>query len=239
MGLNVATTPAPHILAQSAVPVILAPNGTVATNGTITLGTALPTIYSGGAWVRLPAGAVVGGLAGLYWTVFSSTTVGAVKTLFVDPATAFTPYVPTVALVAATGSNAAYTQTTAADITLANVTVPGGVMGLSGGLRRETVHSWNNSAGLKSATEKFSAETVGAISGTTTVSGHSFATTRNRGLSNLQVSPMASAIGASSSAAHFTTVNTDINQSLIFTGQLAVATDFLVLEYITVEVHPS
>ena len=79
----------PIILAQSAVPLGLLPSGTVAADGTITLATALPTTYSGGMWGRLPAGAVVGGAAGLYWIVFSSTAVGAVKTSFADPAAPF------------------------------------------------------------------------------------------------------------------------------------------------------
>ena len=65
------------VVARSAIPVILAPNGTIATNGTVTLGTALPLVYAS-AWVRFPAGAVVGGLAGLYFVKFSSTTVGQV-----------------------------------------------------------------------------------------------------------------------------------------------------------------
>src|SRR5574337_1133130 len=99
---QIATIPAgtkvPYILAQSGVPVIVVPNGTVDANGTITLGTALSIVYAGGAWIRLPAGAVVGGSAGLYWCVFSFTTQGQVYTHFADKAAIFIPVVPTGAL---------------------------------------------------------------------------------------------------------------------------------------------
>lgn len=100
----------PLSLAQSGVPVVLPSSGTITSGGAITLLTALPATYSGGAWIYLPAGAVVGGSAGLYYCLFSSATVGAVKTNYVAAgSTAFTPYIPDGALVAAVGSGSAYT----------------------------------------------------------------------------------------------------------------------------------
>lgn len=153
----------PYILAKSAVPVILAPNGTVATDGTITLSTALPTTYYGGALVRLPAGAVSGGLAGLYWVVFSSTTVGAVKNVFVDPATAFIPYIPTGTLVNVTGSNAGYTQTTATT-TLINIAIMGGLLGPVGGFRLQQTASCIGNANGKVLETKLGTAQIGYAS---------------------------------------------------------------------------
>lgn len=83
-------TPAriPYILAQCNVPIGIAPTGTMAANGAITLGTALNTTYSGGLWLYLPAGAAyAGSLAGFYWTVMSSTTLGTVYNNTYTPGT--------------------------------------------------------------------------------------------------------------------------------------------------------
>jgi hypothetical protein len=227
------------ILAQSAVPVILAPNGTIDAAGVLTLGTSLPTTYSGGAWVRLPAGAVVGGLAGLYWCTFSLVNTGAVKTLFVDPATPFTPYVPSVALVAAVGSGVAYTQTTGADITLCNVTVPGGSMGANGALRVATRWSFFNSAGNKIAIHKFGGSPAGLSNGHTTSGGAGFICTgRNRGVATAQTWPKFGSdttTGIQQEAA----VNTGVDQPFIAAANIVVATDHAILEGFTIEVLPS
>lgn len=56
----------------------IAPSGTIAADGTLTLGTALPLVFDGGLWLWFPAGAVDGGSAGMRWVVMSSTTVGVV-----------------------------------------------------------------------------------------------------------------------------------------------------------------
>lgn len=236
-------TSSPIILAQDAIPVILAPNGTVATNGTITLGTALPTIYAN-AWVRLPAGAVVGGLAGLYFATFSSATVGVITTTFVDAATAFTPYIPASTTVAV-GSNAAYTQTTAADITLCNVTVPGGLMGANGGLRHSEYFSQPNNANTKTPKLFLGATSILSVPLTASASIRASNTIRNRGTQSSQMygnigTTLAYVDGTSTSGAVVqSAINTAIDQALTFTGQLAVATDYIVLEGFTVEVLPA
>lgn len=66
---------------QSAQGVVkgVAPSGTVAADGTITLGTALPGVFSAGVLLYLPAGAIVSGAAGFYWCDMSSTTLGVVR----------------------------------------------------------------------------------------------------------------------------------------------------------------
>ncbi|MYM34933.1 hypothetical protein GTP38_11355 [Duganella sp. FT94W] len=137
----------PRVIAQSAVPVIIVPSGSVAADGTITLGTALNVVYAG-AWIKLPAGAIVGGAAGLYYCTFSSTTVGSVKDLFVNPAVSpFVSYIPVGPLTAAVGSGA-YTQSLS--ITqLCNVTVPGGAMGPNGVFRSEVIFGSSNTANNK------------------------------------------------------------------------------------------
>lgn len=243
VGPGGATVAIAYVIAQTAVPVILAPNGTVATNGTITLGTALPTIYAK-AWVYLPAGAVVAGLAGLYYATFSSTTVGVITTTYTSTASAFTPYIPTGTAVA-TGSNAAYTQTTAADITLANITVPGGMMGANGALR-----IWMQDARNGTANSKISKSILGgginsiqflSSASASTVSVGDVHVLRNRGVANAQTvfTPgWAGGGGTSSAVGAYYAIDTSTDKALTFTGQLAVATDYIVLEGFTVEVLP-
>lgn len=227
------------VAAKTAVPVILAPNGTVATNGTITLGTALPLIYAA-AWVRLPAGAVVGGLAGLYYVVFSSTTVGQVYAKFADPASAFVPYVPTGTLVAAVGSNAAFTQATGADVTLANVVLGADAMGKNGSVVVSALQSNNNTAGIKLLKGKFGGAEFLSASVTTSLAMETVKKVSNRGSAAVQVVHANHIIGAVSTVAPTQlTVNTAAAVSVTLTGQLAVATDLLVIEQFSVEVMPS
>lgn len=157
----------PYILAQSAVPACLAPNGTVATDGTITLGTALPTTYSGGIWLRLPAGAVSGGSAGMYYAVMSSTTVGQVYTNYHDPASEFIPYIPS-SLTAAVGSNVAYTQTTGADVTLINAPLTAAIDNVTLRITETIFHS--NSAGSKIPRSYIGSDIVFSQANTTSLS---------------------------------------------------------------------
>jgi hypothetical protein len=49
----------PRTLSESGIPVMVANSGTIATNGTVTLGTALPTTYAA-AFCYFPASAVSG-----------------------------------------------------------------------------------------------------------------------------------------------------------------------------------
>lgn len=227
------------VLAQAAVPVILAPNGTVATNGTITLGTALPTTYAN-AWVYLPAGAVSGGLAGLYFATFSSTTVGVITTTYKSLAAAFTPYIAT-GTVVATGSNSAYTQTTATDITLANITVPGGLMGANGMLRPMAAYASLNNANSKPVKLYLGGTNFGGSSlSMTSLAGAQFVrTVQNRGSQASQVCLGSSAasnfMGVSPT---YLSIDTSVNKALTFTAQLTTATDYIVLEGFTVEVLP-
>lgn len=231
----------PHISAQTGVPVGLVSNGTVATNGVITLVTALATTYSGGIWLRLPASAVVGGAAGLYWAVMSSTTQGQVYTAFVDTASPFTPYIPT-GLVAAVGSNAAYTQTTGADITLANVTVPGGAMGTNGVLRSNFHFAAISNSNIKTEAFKLGDTQIWVTNATTSGFNDMMVSIQNRGVQNSQLGPRAnsSSVSAQNSTGQtFTAIDTSVDKSCSFTGKIATATDYIILEGFTIEVLPS
>ena len=214
------------------IPVIIPNSSTVATNGSITL-TALPDTYALGAWVYLPAGAIVGGAAGFYWTVFSSTTEGIVKTNYVDPsATEFLPYVPTGTLTTAVGSNSAYVTPTASDVALINITLPANTVSVGSALKafcRVTCPSTAN------------AKTVKHLLGTTTIGYQTFAGLTTGGIlttatfSRTNAKQITGTFGDSgSTATTFGTVNTAAESKFVITGQLAAPTEYIVLEAFTI-----
>ena len=231
----------PYILAQAGVPVGLAPNGTVATNGQVTLGTALPRTYSGGIWLRLPAGAVSGGAAGLYWCNMTSTTVGQVYTNFVDTSLGFVPYIPTGTLVNAVGSNAAYTQTIGANIVLANFTLPAGSLGPNGQLRANWEFSYNLAAGNKTFLSLLNGIQL-AGSTRTTAGGHDSYTYRMHNLgvqnSNSVYAPSESST-SSATAQTVTAIDTSVSQAFTLSVNIDTATNYGVIDSFSLEVLPS
>jgi hypothetical protein len=228
-GAGVWVPVAPAVLASSGMPVILVPNGTIATNGSVTLGTALPVIFPQ-AWCFFPAGAVVGGLAGLYYVTFSSTTVGQVYTNYADASLgAFRPTVP-VTLVAAVGSNSAYTQTTGSDITLVNTALPGGAMGANGCIRKTTMWAVNNTGGNKTAKLGFSGGLIQSTVVTTSTATRIQVEFKNLGdVAHQTVYPSFGSVGTTTGALVLGTVNTANPQNIVVTAQIAVATDYCAL----------
>ena len=213
------------------VPVIIPNSTTVATNGSMTV-TALPTTYSDGAWVYLPAGAIVGGSAGYYWTVFSSSTVGAVKTNYIDPASEFLPYVPTGTLVAAVGSNSSFTTPTATDITMVNITVPANYLPNGSTVKMFSRVTCPNNANAK--TNKH-------LLGTTLISSQNFAS----GTGGMLTTSMFNRTRTSQvlgkyadtaiSGTTYGTVDTTATTKLVIASQLAQDTDYIVLEAYVIE----
>ena len=218
-------------LFQTGVPVGLVSNGTVATAGTIALGTAMSRTMLG-MWIHLPAGAVVGGAQGFYWCVFTSTTAGQVYTNYAADG-ALVPFVPSGTLVAAVGSNVAYTSITGADIVAAAGTVPGGFMGKAGFILAEAFSEYNNSAGAKIARVKYDTAAFVDLSTTTSLSQGFSRYLWNRGDVTQQMSQPAATLGhGNSSAAAFTSnINSLVDKSLTYVLQKAVATDWIIVSF--------
>lgn len=217
------------------VPVIIPNSSTVATNGGITV-TALPTTYSGGAWVYLPAGAVVGGSAGYYWTVFSSTTAGSVKTNYINPTSEFLPYVPTGTLTTAVGSNASYTTPAATDINMLNIALPANHLRDNSPVRMFSRIVVTNSADDKIVKHILDTAAAGnLVMGSqtyTTSTGGSLNTAMFSRSSNKQVTGTLGTFGDSTtSTTTYGTIDTTVASNLLVTGQLEVTTsDYIVLE---------
>lgn len=234
-----ATTVQEFVLEESSIPVIIAPAGTIATAGTVTLGTALQHVYRQ-AWVYFPASAVVGGAAGLYYTIFSSTTVGVVYTNFVDAATtAFTPSIPTILGDVVVGSNSAYTQTVTSDLALVNITVPAGMLGSSGTLSLEALFSLFSSGNAKTIKASFGNMVALNTAPTASLSLSVSKSVRNHA-ADVQVSSAAAAIGHGAAGVLIKgAVDTTADVSFIITGQTHTTdsgTSHIVLEAFSVSV---
>lgn len=235
--------PAPHdsglplrrVLQQQGIPTIVVPNGTVATAGVITVGTALPLTYPR-AWIYLPAGAVVGGLAGWYYCVFSSTTVGQVYTNY--QAAMDKPFVPA-SLTAAVGSNAAYTTLVATDVVMGAAMIPANLLGQFGSVDVTAFLSYNSTAGAKVGKVRFGAGTVVSSSATTTNGIVVRKRVQNRA-TNSQVIQAALETGATiATAPTLLAIDTTADVQVDVVGQVAVATDYIILESLSVEVLPT
>lgn len=224
-----------RIVGQTGIPCIVVPNGTVATNGTITAGTALALTYTK-AWIYLPAGAVSGGLAGWYYCVFSSTTVGQVYTAY-QAAPMLRPYVPDT-LTAAVGSNSSYTQSTGADIVLGSVEIPANTIGAQGAVDVHFFTSFYSSANDKITKLKFGGSDVVTNTATTTAGLTARKRIQNRA-TGVQAIQAAFETGAGvATTASLLAIDTTADVVVAVTGQLETATEYIVLESFCVEVLP-
>jgi len=221
----------PRILYQSGVPTVLLSSATdITATGAITGLTALPYVPSGVVFVYCFA--QPGLLEGLYYARFSSTTA---CQLYTDVEGTITP----------TGITAgAYVGGTTEAI-LESITIPGGSMGANGMIRTQSSWGCSNSANTKTARTRLDGILFGQISVTTSASFGMMNGIKNRGnpaiqfqVANGSGGPANTLGGAPSSTSNNaqTTINTAVDTTLTFRGQLAVATDFLVLETCTVEI---
>lgn len=236
-GTSVPLSKAKFTLAASAIPVIITPTGTMAGTGIITLGTNLPFAY-GYAWVKLPASAVVGGAAGLYFANVTGVSSVQVYTNYQDPAAAFVPYIPTGTLVAAVGTVGAVTGgTAAADAVLVNVAVPAGSLGVNGSITTKVLASFNATAGAKNVSAKLGASKfLSADTGVTTTTMDVTKKVSNRGVANVQIAHANWITGAVATVAPTQlTINTAAATTVTITGNITTGTDFLVLESFEVE----
>lgn len=242
MGITNEAAPQPVGAAtRTAIPFIVAPTGTMANNGAVTLGTALNAIYPS-AYLFLPAGAIAAGSgAGWYYTVFSSTTVGTVFNNVYAPATvAGGPVIPPTAAFVTTGPGA-FTGVTAATVAVA-LQIPAGTLGPNGQLRAEVTANVNNSAGVKTIAIGIGPTTasltaVASVAPTTTVGQKTLFSVYNRGSQVVNNIGIAAAYGpgAAAALAAVGTINFGVANLLVATLTLAVATDTLVLEALSYE----
>jgi hypothetical protein len=203
-------------------------------------GTPLPTNYTGGIWVYLPAGAVVGGSAGFFWCTasFTATANGILQVTTAYQSSMGVPQIPT-GFSNAVGSGTNFTGVTTQQ-TLASVVVPGGSMGNNGKIRYEEILSMPATSGNKTAFNIFGGQTLFGAGISSNTKARFLETVANRGVSTSQVAYNNSAsfgIALSGSPVS-TTVNTAIDNPLVFAGVTGTSSDFFVLEGFTLELLP-
>lgn len=232
----------PITLLQCGVPIGIAPTGTMAANGAVTLGTALQTTYSAGLWLYFPSGAVYSGsAAGFYWTVMSSTTLGTVyNNIYVPGTNSFDiPASPTAIVAAGPG---AYTGVTS-EITALSVTVPGGLMGKNGCVKTANFFTHPNNANNKILTFKINGSVYSASTRTTSTASREsnlFANSGREDRQQIGVGGVAFTDGTTTVAGpNVASINTAVSVTLSWTLQTAVATDYAILNRMLVEVIPS
>lgn len=225
----------PYLLNPAGIPIILAPSGSIGNNGAITLGSALPATYAN-CYLYLPANAIfAGSTAGLYYTVMTSTTVG---TVYNNTYTSGTPVIPSSPTAFVTTGPGAYTQTTATDITLSNVTCPGGTLGKNGAFQILANYVYTNNANAKTRKVLLNATAVSNSAPTTTAMYPLRYLMQNKGSEAVNIDTEGG-FSASSASPGRRTIDTSTDFTIKHTGQLAVATDYLILENNMIEIFPA
>jgi hypothetical protein len=126
--------------------------------------------------------------------------------------------------------------------TLQSVVIPGGLMGVLGGIDYETSWTLNNTAGTKTLRVELGATAFMAVVQTTVVSFADRRWIRNRGAANSQVGSISQTAGSSFSASAVAlptgAVDTTADATLTISGQKNTAGDVLTLESGAVWIMP-
>lgn len=125
-----------------------------------------------------------------------------------------------------------------AKTTLASLTVPGGAMGANGCLRITSLWSYTNNANNKTPRVEFGGTQYYSSTITTAATSRMYRTIANRNAENSQVGGAASGAfnwGSTSDALTTSSVDTSLDQNLVFSGQLANGGDSISLESYLVE----
>lgn len=234
---NVGTVGVEYKLAHSAIPVGLAPTGTMANNGAATLGTALNTTY-GQCYLTFPAGAIAAGIPAAtetYYCTMSSTTAVTVfnNTLSANVDANGMPQVPASPTAFATTGPGAFTGVTGAAITLYTMPIPAAAMGTNGIYRAEFEQAFNVTAGNRTVSVLFGGTSLSAPSlGNASFFGS--AKVFNRNSASVQSSYVIHAGTSSFTAASgYAAVNTGNAVSVTVTCNRTTATDTYMIENMT------
>lgn len=121
---------------------------------------------------------------------------------------------------------------TTAETTLGSCTIPGGAIGANGTVWFHYKFSNNNSGNNKTFRLKFGGAGLSATANTTNLSGTGMLSLSNRNSVSSQIAAasFAAPFGNQSGAFTTSTVDTSASQAVLFTCQLANATDTCVLE---------
>lgn len=226
-------------LAASAIPFIVAPTGTMANNGAITLGTGLPTTYAN-AYIFLPAGAIAAGVPAAPSWFFCQMTSATVGTVFNNTYVSGVPAIPAAPVAFATVGPGAYVGVTGL-VAAQQISIPAGSIGPNGALRFSQLNSVPNNANTKIISASFAGVTMWDTALTATNGSANISTLMARGAQNSSVilsTASPNGVGNAGAANQFLSTNFAVAQTLSINLTTAVATDFIVLESFLIEVIP-
>lgn len=223
---------------QSNIPFILCSSGTMGNNGALSGITALDEIYSSGAYISLPAGAISSGsVAGWYYFVASSTSAGQV---FNNVYSTGIPSIPATPVAFSTTGPGAFTQVLT-EILGPNFTMPANTMGApNDGLQFAFRTSYNNSAGTKTIRFRIGGSGITGTSiwanpQTTTAGGGGVFEMQNSGIITSQsMTPSGQSfttLSGASASSHFS-FNFGTALLVASTMLLTNASDFLVINMV-------
>jgi hypothetical protein len=176
----------PYVFAKTAIPFVSVSTGSMADNGVLTVGTALPRTIANG-YFFLPANAIsAGSAAGWYFTQCSTTTACVVKN---NVYTTGVPTVPASPTAFVTTGPGAYVGVTA-EVFGPTITVPANAMGANGQLRIMTMWAVTNNVNAKGVNVRFSgnAGTLFLTQSVASAAGlQDMRLIRNTGVTNSQV----------------------------------------------------
>lgn len=225
-------TPATTALVQSGIPFIVPGNGTMAASGGLTLGTAVPATYPD-CYMYFPSTTfAAASLAGWYYTIMSSTTVGVV---YGNTYTSGTPTIP-VNPVAIVGAGSSYTQVTTL-IAGPQYPMTAGLMGPNGILHITYTEANNNSAGVKTFSTVLGATSVVSNTATTAVGKSQTQRIYNGGKAAKQWSVIDITTGVVPTAS--STEDTATALTIALSLQVAVATDTVQYSAYSIALLPS
>ena len=196
------------------------------------LGTPLASAISD-MYAFFPANSIVAGQsAGLYYVQMSNTTTG---TIFNNTYTTGVPLLVSSPTAFSSTGPGAFTQTLS-ETTLLTYTLPGNIMGSGGSIHSIHTEQQCNTAGTKTSRVKFGGTNVyaaGLGTGFLTIA-HAFCDISNIGSTGKQIGTLQSATlgaGGSTQPLVYLTKDTTADQLVTYSGQLSVATDWIIFMY--------
>jgi hypothetical protein len=214
-------------LAQSGIPFILPSSGNIASNGNLSSLTGLPAAM-GWSYLYFPAGAVyAGSAAGWYLCNMTGATFGTIYNNTYLSGQPSLPASPTPIVAAGPG---AYTQTTGIDIPGPQAVVEAGAMGPNGAIQWERVTYTPNNANNKVINTYLGATVMCGHTATTITATGAAGTIKNRGDAAKNTSISTTYGDANAGSIKRTTVDTAQAQIVSHALQLAVATDYAIIE---------
>ena len=182
-----------------------------------------------------PAGTFTASAAGFYYVTMTSTTVGTVySNLYVSGI----PTIPASPALVTTGAGA-YVQTTGAAVDALSIPVPGGTLGANGAIEIDCLVSNINNANNKTIVVKYSSAPILSLALTATLTFNAIGKIVNVGVIGRQIAFVSTALGTSVNATTQYSIDSGINQNIIATLQLAVDTDYMVLQRVGIRLIKS